>query len=49
MHDLLGLSEHTARFVENFMHGQATIQDALKAFVDAVKAGEYPREEHSYT
>lgn len=48
MHDLLGLSEHTARFVENFMEGQATIQGALKAFVDAVKAGEYPREEHSY-
>lgn len=49
MHDLLGLSEHTARFVENFMVGQDTIQGALKAFVDAVKAGEYPREEHSYS
>jgi 3-methyl-2-oxobutanoate hydroxymethyltransferase len=49
MHDLLGLSAHTARFVQNFMEGQATIQDALKAFVEAVKAGEYPREEHSYT
>ena len=49
MHDLLGLSEHTARFVENFMEGQATIQSALKAFVDAVKAGEYPRDEHSYS
>ncbi len=49
MHDLLGLSEHTARFVENFMTGQNTIQGALKAFVDAVKAGEYPREEHSYS
>ncbi len=49
MHDLLGLSEHTARFVENFMSGQDTIQGALKAFVDAVKAGDYPREEHTYT
>lgn len=49
MHDLLGLSEHTARFVENFMDGQTTIQGALKSFVQAVKSGDYPREEHTYT
>jgi len=49
MHDLLGLSDHTARFVRNFMEGQTTIQGALRAFVDAVKAGDYPREEHTYT
>ena len=49
MHDLLGLSEHTARFVENFMAGQSTIQEALQAFVQAVKSGDYPREEHSYS
>ncbi len=49
MHDLLGLSEHTARFVENFMAGQGSIQGALEAFVQAVKSGEYPREEHSYS
>ena len=48
MHDLLGLSDHTARFVHNFMAGQTTIQGGLKAFVDAVKAGEYPLEEHAY-
>ncbi len=48
MHDLLGLSEHTARFVQNFMEGQSSVQGALKGFVDAVKTGEYPREEHSY-
>jgi len=48
MHDLLGLTGHGARFVENFMEGQNTIQQGLKAFVDAVKSGEYPREEHSY-
>jgi 3-methyl-2-oxobutanoate hydroxymethyltransferase len=48
MHDLLGLSEHTARFVQNFMDGQATIQGGLKAFVDAVKAGDYPQDEHTY-
>ena len=49
MHDLLGLSEHTARFVQNFMHGQDTIQAGLKAFVDAVKTGKYPTKEHSYS
>jgi 3-methyl-2-oxobutanoate hydroxymethyltransferase len=49
MHDLLGLSDHTARFVHNFMAGQTTIQGGIKAFVDAVKAGEYHREEHTYT
>jgi 3-methyl-2-oxobutanoate hydroxymethyltransferase len=31
------------------MEGQSTIQGALKAFVDAVKTGDYPREEHTYT
>ncbi len=48
MHDLLGLTVHQARFVHNFMAGQSTIQGALKAFVDAVKSGEYPTKEHSY-
>lgn len=48
LHDLLGLSGHTARFVQNFMEGQTTIQGAIKAFVDAVKSGDYPRDEHSY-
>ena len=48
LHDLLGLSGHSARFVQNFMEGQRNIQDALKAFVQAVKSGDYPREEHSY-
>ena len=48
MHDMLGLSDHTPRFVKNFMEGQADIQGALRAFVQAVKAGEYPGPEHSY-
>ncbi len=48
MHDLLGLTEHTARFVQNFMQGQSTIKGGLKAFVDAVKAGTYPQDVHTY-
>ncbi|MFT4613069.1 MAG: 3-methyl-2-oxobutanoate hydroxymethyltransferase [Bacteroidia bacterium] len=49
MHDLLGLCAHTPRFVQNFMQGQASIKDGLKAFVEAVKSGDYPKEEHTYT
>ena len=48
MHDLLGLGEHKPRFVENFMTGQDSVQNALRAFVAAVKSGEYPRPEHAY-
>ncbi len=49
LHDLLGLSEHTPRFVHNFMQGQPSIRDALQAFVSAVKDGSFPRDEHTYT
>jgi 3-methyl-2-oxobutanoate hydroxymethyltransferase len=48
MHDMLGLSEHSARFVHNFMTDADSVQDALQAFVAAVKSGAYPRSEHSY-
>lgn len=49
MHDLLGVSDHTPRFVRNFMDGQPTIKAGLQAFVDAVKDGSFPREEHTYS
>ena len=49
LHDLLGLSERTPKFVENFMVKQDSVQGALKAFVDAVKSGEYPKAEHAYS
>ena len=48
LHDLLGLSAHTPRFVENFMQGRSSIREALQAFVDAVRSGDYPRDEHSF-
>ena len=48
MHDMLGLSGHTPRFVRNFMEGQPDIQSALRAFVSSVKDGSYPAPEHSY-
>jgi 3-methyl-2-oxobutanoate hydroxymethyltransferase len=48
LHDLLGLSARTPRFVRNFMAGQHSVQDALAAFVRAVKEGEFPAAEHTY-
>jgi len=48
MHDLLGLSEHSPRFVKNFMEGKGSVREGLQAFVDAVRSGDYPQEEHTY-
>jgi 3-methyl-2-oxobutanoate hydroxymethyltransferase len=48
LHDLLGLGDHKPRFVQNFMTGQSSVQEALRAFVDAVKNGSYPGPEHAY-
>lgn len=49
LHDMLGLSDHTPKFVRNFMEGQPTVQAAIAAFISAVKDGSYPAQEHSYT
>lgn len=49
LHDMLGLSEKTAKFVQNFMENQSSVQGALKAFVKAVKSGDYPKPEHIYS
>ncbi len=43
LHDMLGLSPGpTARFVRNFMDGVASVSDALRAYVNAVKTGGFP-------
>ena len=49
LHDMLGLSEKTAKFVQNFMENESSVQGALKAFVKAVKSGDYPKPEHIYS
>jgi 3-methyl-2-oxobutanoate hydroxymethyltransferase len=49
LHDMLGMTETAPKFVQNFMEGAPSIQAALKAFVDAVKSGDYPKEEHTYS
>jgi 3-methyl-2-oxobutanoate hydroxymethyltransferase len=37
-----------ARFVKNFMAGQASIAAAIAAYVAAVKDGSFPAPEHCY-
>ena len=51
LHDMLGLSitGRVPKFVKNFMHGQDSIQSALKAYVSEVKATTFPGIEHGFS
>lgn len=49
MHDLLGVFPgKKARFVKNFMEGQTSIEEAIKAYVTAVKNVSFPAPEHCF-
>jgi len=50
MHDMLGLhAGKPARFVKDFLvSGDGTIEGAFKAYVQSVKSGHYPAEEHTF-
>ncbi len=51
LHDLLGASAgKRPRFVKNFLDGKqaTTIDDAVRRYVDEVRAGRFPAEEHVY-
>lgn len=48
LHDLLGITEKTARFVRNFAEGSNSIEDALKRYNSAVLDGSFPTDEHSF-
>lgn len=49
MHDLLGVFPgRKAKFVKNFMEGQANIDAAVSAYVGAVKDGSFPAQEHCF-
>ena len=49
MHDMLGtFPGHKAKFVKNFMDGQASIEAAVRAYVAAVKDRSFPGAEHSF-
>jgi 3-methyl-2-oxobutanoate hydroxymethyltransferase len=48
-HDLLGLGEgHVAKFVEVYAEGRQVLEDAVRRWADDVRAGRFPREEHTY-
>jgi 3-methyl-2-oxobutanoate hydroxymethyltransferase len=49
LYDMLGIYPgKMARFVRNFMTGSASIEDAIAAYVRAVKDGSFPAPEHCY-
>jgi 3-methyl-2-oxobutanoate hydroxymethyltransferase len=48
LHDLLGITPNPPRFVKNFMAGQDSVENAIRAFSSAVKSGEFPAAEHSF-
>jgi 3-methyl-2-oxobutanoate hydroxymethyltransferase len=37
-----------ARFVKNFMEGNTSIDDAIKAYAAAVRDGSFPAPEHCF-
>lgn len=53
LHDILNISPMVTigrkpRFVQNFMHGAADIESAVRAYVQAVKSGAYPAPEQCF-
>src|SRR5699024_10242238 len=49
IYDILGLSPgRKPRFVKDFMAEASTIEDAVGAYVHAVKSGAYPTSEHAF-
>jgi 3-methyl-2-oxobutanoate hydroxymethyltransferase len=48
-HDLLGLSEgHLPRFVKRYGNLSREIRDALESYVEDVRSGTFPEEQHTY-
>ena len=49
IHDALGISPITPKFVKNFLPvGDSSIPGAVRAYVQAVKRGEFPADEHCF-
>ena len=49
LHDAIGVFPgKPPRFVRNFMQGATSIEEAVKAYVAAVKDGSFPASEHTY-
>ena len=48
LHDLLGISPISPKFVKNFLAETGSIPEAIRAYVDAVRTGEFPAPEHCF-
>jgi 3-methyl-2-oxobutanoate hydroxymethyltransferase len=49
IYDLLGLNpDFTPKFVKKYVDGAAVVSDAVRAYVDEVKRGVFPDEDHSF-
>lgn len=48
LHDMLGLSAFTPKFVKNFLSAADDVQAALSSFNTAVKDGDFPAPEHCF-
>ncbi|WP_082053827.1 3-methyl-2-oxobutanoate hydroxymethyltransferase [Methyloterricola oryzae] len=49
LHDMLGMGAgKRPRFVKDFLSGAGSIEGAAAAYVEAVRAGQFPGPEHSY-
>jgi 3-methyl-2-oxobutanoate hydroxymethyltransferase len=46
LHDMLGITPRAPRFSQNFMQEGRTISQAIRAYVEAVKAGSFPADAH---
>ena len=48
INDLLGITPNLPKFAHNFLTENTSIPDAIAAYIDAVKAGEFPTQQHSF-
>jgi 3-methyl-2-oxobutanoate hydroxymethyltransferase len=48
LHDMLGITPRAPRFSRDFMQSGGNIPQAVKAYIDAVKDGSFPAEEHCF-
>ena len=48
LYDLIGVSARSPHMAKNFLEGAGSIQAAVREYVRAVKAGEFPGPEHSF-
>jgi 3-methyl-2-oxobutanoate hydroxymethyltransferase len=49
MHDVLGVSRgRVPRFVKNFLSGRDDVEEAFRAYVQAVKSADFPAPEHGF-